>query len=72
MGVDRRPLAAGLTTILLVTAGCSGKAGTVSTKESAKAFSPAKVATAAQGFITEKLAFANAPATFVQGPNNNG
>jgi hypothetical protein len=36
------------------------------------AFSPSKVATAAQAFITEKLAFANAPTTFVQGPNNNG
>ncbi len=36
------------------------------------AFSPGKVATAAQAYITEKLAFANAPATFVQGPNNNG
>lgn len=36
------------------------------------AFSPGKVANAAQGFITEKLAFANAPTTFVQGPNNNG
>lgn len=36
------------------------------------AYSPAKVAAAAQGFITEKLAFANPPATFVQGPNANG
>jgi Uncharacterized conserved protein len=36
------------------------------------AYSPAKVASAAQGFITEKLAFANPPATFVQGPNANG
>lgn len=36
------------------------------------AFSPAKVAGMAQGFIVDKLAFANAPSTFVQGPNNNG
>lgn len=35
-------------------------------------FSPGKVAAAAQGFIVDKLAFSNAPATFVQGPNNNG
>lgn len=33
---------------------------------------PANVATAAQGFIVDKLGFANAPTTFVQGPNNNG
>jgi rubrerythrin len=31
------------------------------------AFSPVKVATAAQGFIVDKLAFANAPSTFVPG-----
>lgn len=36
------------------------------------AFSPTKVAGMAQGFIVDKLAFANAPSTFVQGPNNNG
>ena len=36
------------------------------------AFSPSKVATTAQPFIVDKLAFANAPSTFVQGPNNNG
>ena len=36
------------------------------------AFSPAKVRTAAQAFIVEKVAFAGAPAAFVQGPNNNG
>ena len=36
------------------------------------AFSPTKVAAAAQGYIVDKLAFANAPSTFVQGPNNNG
>jgi hypothetical protein len=36
------------------------------------AFSPAKVANAAQAFITEKLAFAGSPPAFVQGPNNNG
>ena len=35
-------------------------------------FSPTKVATAAQGFVVEKLTFSNAPATFVQGPNGNG
>ena len=33
---------------------------------------PGNVAAAAQGFIVDKLAFANAPTTFVQGPNNNG
>jgi hypothetical protein len=36
------------------------------------AFSPPKVATMAQSYIVDKLAFANAPGTFVQGPNNNG
>jgi hypothetical protein len=36
------------------------------------AFAPAKVAAAAQGFITEKLAFAGTIPAFVQGPNNNG
>ncbi len=36
------------------------------------AFSPAKVATAAQAFITQKLAFAGSIPAFVQGPNNNG
>ncbi len=36
------------------------------------AFSPAKVATAAQGFIVQKLAFAGTIPAFVQGPNNNG
>ena len=36
------------------------------------AFSPGKVKDAAQGFITEKLAFAGNPPAFVQGPNGNG
>ncbi|MBA3342761.1 MAG: ferritin-like domain-containing protein [Gemmatimonadaceae bacterium] len=36
------------------------------------AFGPAKVAAAAQAFIVEQLVLAGAPATFVQGPNNNG
>lgn len=36
------------------------------------AFSPAKVASNAQGFIVDMLQFKNAPATFVQGPNANG
>ncbi len=35
-------------------------------------FRPSKVAAAAQGFVVDKLGFANAPSTFVQGPNNNG
>jgi hypothetical protein len=35
-------------------------------------FRPSKVATAAQGFVVDKLTFTNAPQTFVQGPNNNG
>ena len=33
---------------------------------------PARVAAAEQEILVDKLAFANAPATFVQGPNNNG
>jgi rubrerythrin len=33
---------------------------------------PARVATAAQPFVVDRLGFANAPTTFVQGPNNNG
>ncbi len=36
------------------------------------AFSPGKVATAAQGFIYDKVVLGNAPTTFVQGPNGNG
>ncbi len=36
------------------------------------AFRPSKVAAAAQGFIVEMLALANAPTAFVQGPNGNG
>ena len=35
-------------------------------------YRPSKVATTAQGFIVESLAFANAPSAFAQGPNNNG
>ena len=33
---------------------------------------PATIAGIAQGFVVQKLGFANAPTTFVQGPNNNG
>lgn len=36
------------------------------------AFNPEKVRAAANGYVVEKLAFSNAPTTFVQGPNNNG
>jgi hypothetical protein len=36
------------------------------------AFSPVKVRSAAQAYVVENIAFANAPTTFVQGPNNNG
>lgn len=36
------------------------------------AFSPEKVRAAANAYVVDKLAFSNAPATFVQGPNNNG
>ena len=36
------------------------------------AFSPSKVAGAAQGFIVNQLAFDSAPNRFVQGPNANG
>ena len=35
-------------------------------------FKPSTVAASAQGYIVETLGFANAPTTFVQGPNNNG
>ncbi len=35
-------------------------------------FSPALVAASAQGYVVDKLGFANAPTTFVQGPNGNG
>lgn len=48
------------------------KSGDFAPKSFDDAFSPGKVAGAAQGFIVDKLAFANAPSTFVQGPNNNG
>lgn len=33
---------------------------------------PATIAATAQGFVVDKLGFANAPGTFIQGPNNNG
>ena len=33
---------------------------------------PATIAAIAQGFVVDKLTFANAPGTFVQGPNGNG
>ena len=33
---------------------------------------PAKIAASLQQILVDKLAFANVPATFVQGPNNNG
>ncbi len=36
------------------------------------AFSPAKVAAAAQTYVVDMLQLKNAPATFVQGPNANG
>jgi hypothetical protein len=36
------------------------------------AFSATKIAFAVQPFIVDRLEFANAPSTFVQGPNNNG
>lgn len=48
------------------------KSGDFAPKSFDDAFRPSKVAAAAQGFIVDKLAFANAPSTFVQGPNNNG
>lgn len=35
-------------------------------------FKPETVRVAAQGFVVNKLAFANAPSAFAQGPNNNG
>ena len=35
-------------------------------------FRPAKIAAAVQPNLVDKLAFANAPATFVQGPRGNG
>ncbi len=50
------------------TAGASGFAPT----SFDNAFSPAKVAAAAQPYIVDMLQFKNAPATFVQGPNANG
>lgn len=36
------------------------------------AYSPTKVAFAAQAFVVDKLVFANGPTVFVQGPNGNG
>ena len=50
----------------------SPKSGDFSPTPFDDAFRPAKVATAAQGYIIDKLTFANAPSAFVQGPNNNG
>ena len=50
----------------------SPKTGAFAERPFDDALRPARVAEAAQGFIVDKLAFANAPSTFVQGPNNNG
>lgn len=50
----------------------SPKSGAFAERPFDDALRPARVAEAAQGFIVDKLAFANAPSTFVQGPNNNG
>lgn len=50
----------------------SPKTGEFAPRAFDDAFRPSKVAEAAQGFIVDKLAFANAPTAFVQGPNNNG
>ena len=36
------------------------------------AWRPAKAATSLQSYLVDKLAFANVPATFVQGPNGGG
>jgi len=48
------------------------KSGDFAPKTFDDAFAPLKVATAAQSFIVDRLSFANLPAAFVQGPNNNG
>jgi hypothetical protein len=50
------------------------KSGDFAPKSFDDAFYPGKVAAAAQGFIVDKLAFANAPSpsAFVNGPNGNG
>ena len=48
------------------------KSGDFAPKSFDDAFRPTKVAAAAQGFIVDKLAFANAPTAFAEGPNNNG
>ena len=48
------------------------RTGTFSPAASGDAWRPAKAATSIQSYLVDKLAFANIPATFVQGPNGGG
>ncbi len=48
------------------------KSGDFAPKAFDDVFSPSKVRGSAQGFVVDKLAFSNAPTTFIQGPNGNG
>jgi hypothetical protein len=50
----------------------SPKTNTFAPKAFDDAFRPATVATPVRNFVVDRLVLANAPATFVQGPNNNG
>ena len=48
------------------------KSGDFAPKAFDDVFRPEKVRTSAQAYVVDKLAFSNAPTTFVQGPNGNG
>jgi rubrerythrin len=48
------------------------RTGSFALKAADEVFRPAKVAPVVQNLLVDKLGFANAPATFVQGPNGNG
>jgi len=65
--------AAAIRDLIAPKSGSQGDAGTsFAPKAFDDAFRPSKVAAAAQGFIVERVTLNNAPAAFVQGPNNNG
>jgi len=65
--------AAAIRDLIAPKSGSQGDTGTsFAPKAFDDAFRPSKVAAAAQPFVVERLTLNNAPATFVQGPNNNG
>lgn len=65
--------AAAIRDLIAPKSGSQGDTGTsFAPKAFDDAFRPSKVAAGAQPFVVERLTLNNAPAAFVQGPNNNG